>query len=175
MNAIRPLNMQAIFSENGFIFSISVIVMTFFTKKTRIFFIYLTFRLLTILGKQWLNTDLVPPVWMVCPRLAISFSYLPDFPHKAQVYPEHRFSERYSSLSNKPRYMFNNTISQLNAEQWSRTYTLWLPWHQLIHCYLDNCKFLYTYQLACTLTTELMLSKSLILVENFLKVSSSVY
>ena len=94
---------------------------------------------------------------MVCPRLAISFSYLPDFPHKAQVYPEHRFSERYSSLSNKPRYMFNNTISQLNAEQWSRTYTLWLPWHQLIHCYLDNCKFLYTYQLACTLTTELML------------------
>ena len=94
---------------------------------------------------------------MVCPRLAISFSYLPDFPHKAQVYPEHRFSERYSSLSNKPRYMFNNTISQLNAEQWSRTYTLWLPWHQLIHCYLDNCKFLYTYQLACTLTTELLL------------------
>ena len=96
---------------------------------------------------------------MVCPRLAISFSYLPDFPHKAQVYPEHRFSERYSSLSNKPRYMFNNTISQLNAEQWSRTYTLWLPWHQLIHCYLDNCKFLYTYQLACTLTTELLLPK----------------
>ena len=116
------------------------------------FFIYLTFRLLTILGKQWLNTDLVPPFRMVCPRLAISFSYLPDFPHKAQVYPEHRFSERYSSLSNKPRYMFNNTISQLNAEQWSRTYTLWLPWHQLIHCYLDNCKFLYTYQLTCTLT-----------------------
>ena len=98
---------------------------------------------------------------MVCPRLAISFSYLPDFPHKAQVYPEHRFSERYSSLSNKPRYMLNNTISQLNAEQWSRTYTLWLPWHQLIHCYLDNCKFLYTYQLACTLTTELMLPKNL--------------
>ena len=53
--------------------------------------------------------------------------------------------------------MLNNTISQLNAEQWSRTYTLWLPWHQLIHCYLDNCKFLYTYQLACTLTTELLL------------------
>ena len=57
--------------------------------------------------------------------------------------------------------MLNNTISQLNAEQWSRTYTLWLPWHQLIHCYLDNCKFLYTYQLACTLTTELLLPKKM--------------
>ena len=135
--------------------------------KGNIFFIYLTFRLLTILGKQWLNTDLVPPFRMVCPRLAISFSYLPDFPHKAQVYPEHRFSERYSSLSSKPRYimyMLNNTIFQLNAEQWSRTYTLWLPWHQLINCYLDYCKFLYTYQLACTLTTELLLFKSSIFI-----------
>ena len=140
----------------------------FSQQKIKLFFIYLTFRLLTILGKQWLNTDLVPPVWMVCPRLAISFSYLPDFPHKAQVYPEHRFSERYSSLSNKPRYMFNNTISQLNAEQWSRTYTLWLPWHQLIHCYLDNCKFLYTYQLACTLTTELILPENILTYSYFL-------
>ena len=78
------------------------------------------------------------------------------------MYPEHRFSERYSSLSSKPRYMLNNTISQLNAEQWSRTYTLWLPWHQLIHCYLDNCKFLYTYQLACTVATELCFLKNFI-------------
>ena len=37
MNAIRPLNMQAIFSENGFIFSISVIVMTFFLQKNKDF------------------------------------------------------------------------------------------------------------------------------------------